>query len=158
VQKKEFPSIRFYDQDFVDIYNQTWAWVEDYYTEELDVQGTPARIFIAPESDTIYSLESIFHSSWCTAIKFTASLPQLDFFYARQEENGAIRDRYSAADGKPVRTKDIPRESACLCSPGLNTICTTNWVIKSGSRKSCRSSSPISTGSMPASRTIRACM
>jgi neutral trehalase len=109
VQKKEFPSIRFYDQDFVDIYNQTWAWVEDHYTEELDVQGSPARIFISPESETIQSLESIFSTFFLVySNKIYPSLPQLDFFYSRQEQNGAIRDRYSQKDGKAVFAKDNP--------------------------------------------------
>ena len=27
--KKEFPQIHYYDQDFVDIYDRTWAWVSE---------------------------------------------------------------------------------------------------------------------------------
>lgn len=107
--KKEFPSIRFYDQDFVDIYNQTWAWVEDYYTEEMDVLGTPAKIFVTPEAETIRSLESIFSTFFLVySNKIYPSLPQLDFFYSRQEDDGAIRNQYSIADGKPVFSDDNP--------------------------------------------------
>jgi neutral trehalase len=29
VTKRDFPKIHFYDQDFVDIYDKTWAWIQD---------------------------------------------------------------------------------------------------------------------------------
>lgn len=109
MQKKEFPSIRFYDQDFVDIYNQTWAWVEDYYSDEVDINGTPTRIFTPPEGDRISSLDSNFSTFFLVySNKIYPSLPQLDFFYSRQEENGAIRHLYSLADDKPVFTEENP--------------------------------------------------
>ena len=29
--KKGFPEIHFYDQDFVDLYDRTWAWLQDFW-------------------------------------------------------------------------------------------------------------------------------
>ena len=30
--KRDFPKIHFYDQDFVDIYDKTWAWIQDCWS------------------------------------------------------------------------------------------------------------------------------
>ena len=53
VNKKDFPKIHFYDQDFVDIYNKTWSWVSSLWinpeTGEQDSEG----LFIYPEKDKL---------------------------------------------------------------------------------------------------------
>ena len=108
-QNKKFPSIRFYDQDFVDIYDQTWNWVEDYYSDEVTIHGTPAKLFIAPDTDVIRSLDACFSTFFLVySNKIYPSLPQLDFFYSHQEKNGAIRSAYSLKNEKPVFSDDNP--------------------------------------------------
>jgi hypothetical protein len=51
VNKRDFPKIHFYDQDFVDIYDKTWTWLQDYYidpdTGEPDTDG----YLLYPEKD-----------------------------------------------------------------------------------------------------------
>jgi neutral trehalase len=34
--KRDFPKIHFYDQDFVDIYDKTWAWIQDCWSSGND--------------------------------------------------------------------------------------------------------------------------
>ena len=33
MNKRDFPKIHFYDQDFVDIYDKTWNWISDFWTD-----------------------------------------------------------------------------------------------------------------------------
>ena len=33
MNKRDFPKIHFYDQDFVDIYDKTWSWVQDFWKD-----------------------------------------------------------------------------------------------------------------------------
>ena len=36
VNKKDFPKIHFYDQDFVDLYDKTWALIGDYWHQNAN--------------------------------------------------------------------------------------------------------------------------
>ena len=107
--KKDFPKIHYYDQDFVDIYNRSWAWVQDFWFKgnpELNVKNC---FFNYKEYETI----NLFETSISTFFlvynnnKYAVA-PMLDNFYALQEENGAIRLEYNLEDGKPVFSKNNP--------------------------------------------------
>ncbi|NCN05054.1 MAG: hypothetical protein GW949_05440 [Spirochaetales bacterium] len=106
--KKDFPGIHFYDQDFVDVYDQTWAWVEEYW-QSGEKSGFPNKIFNSPEATTIDQLESIFSTFFLVySNRIYPCTPQLDWFYNKQEADGAIRWKYSVDDGSPVLTDDNP--------------------------------------------------
>lgn len=108
-QNKKFPSIRFYDQDFVDAYDKTWNWVEDFYSDEIDINGASTKLFITPNADTINALDACFSTFFLVySNKIYSSLPQLDFFYSRQEKNGAIRNTYSLKGNEPIFSDDNP--------------------------------------------------
>lgn len=107
--KKEFPGIHFYDQDFVDIYDQTWAWMEDYLQNPGEDTGLLMKLFNNPEASLIHQSESCFSTFFMVySNKKLNNVPQLDTFYAKQEESGAIRSAYRIADGLPMLTPDNP--------------------------------------------------
>jgi hypothetical protein len=39
VVKKGFPSVHFYDQDFVDIYEKSWVWMADSWQSGTKENG-----------------------------------------------------------------------------------------------------------------------
>ncbi len=117
MNKHDFPQIHFYDQDFVDIYSKTWSWVSSLWinpkTGEQDNEG----LFIYPEkcsnSDEtkkiINQLESIFSSFFLVySNRNFDACKNIDYFYARQEENGAIRNKYDITTDQPVIDADNP--------------------------------------------------
>jgi len=111
VNKHDFPQIHFYDQDFVDIYGKTWSWVSSYWlnkkTKEQDSEG----LFVYPENGQylISQFESILSSFFLVySNRNFDPCFNIDYFYARQEENGAIRWKYNIDDDKPVLSSENP--------------------------------------------------
>lgn len=108
--KKDFPTIHFYDQDFVDIYDQTWAWIQDFWQKGTKKNKFESKYFNYSDNDTINQFESIFSTFFLVySNRIYAAIPQLDNFYNRQEDDGAIRSDYSVKDGKPVFSKHNPQ-------------------------------------------------
>ena len=112
VNKHDFPKIHFYDQDFVDIYNKTWSMLADFWIDPATSKDSPTGCFLYPESGKciIDQFESIFSSFFLVYSNrnFNAS-QNIDYFYNKQEKNGAIRWRYDAKTGKPVLPKTNPQ-------------------------------------------------
>ena len=111
MNKHDFPRIHFYEQDFVDIYNKTWSWVAPYWinptTGEQDVDG----YFIYPENQKLIigQFESIFSSFFLVYSNRNFDFcKNIDYFYERQEESGAIRWKYDLKDNSPVLSPDNP--------------------------------------------------
>jgi neutral trehalase len=106
---KRFPSIHFYDQDFVDIYDQTWLWSAEHWKKPEPKSGFSHRYFNHPDATTVNQFESILASFalvYSNRIYPAGNL--LDIFYEKQESNGAIRCEYNESDGTPARRKDNP--------------------------------------------------
>ncbi len=116
VIKRDFPKIHFYDQDFVDIYNKTWNWLSDFWvnteTGEQDNEG----LFVYPGASSGYEghcildqTEAVFSSFFLVYSNrnFPAS-KNIDYFYERQEANGAIRWKYDTTTNKPIFDKKNP--------------------------------------------------
>ncbi|MDR0562397.1 MAG: hypothetical protein LBG73_06875 [Spirochaetaceae bacterium] len=123
--KRDFPKIHFYDQDFVDIYDKTWAWIQDCWnavgdrpqerpepTEEMrnDMSGADispdkpssieGKFFSYPGSPVIQQADAIFSSFFLVySNRIYQAHPTLDVFYDRQEPNGAIRSAYTIETG-----------------------------------------------------------
>ena len=111
MNKHDFPKIHFYDQDFVDIYNKTWSWLSPYWinpkTGEQDSEG----LFIYPEDgkNILNQFESIMSSFFLVySNRNYEPCQNIDYFYAHQEKNGAIRWKYDIKKGQPVLDKDNP--------------------------------------------------
>jgi neutral trehalase len=111
VNKRDFPKIHFYDQDFVDIYNKTWTWIADYWIDPKTKEPSPDGYFVYPENGkfVLDQYESIFSSFFLVYSNRNYLANQnLDYFYARQEKTGAIRWKYDLKNNKPVVDKANP--------------------------------------------------
>ena len=64
MNKRDFPKIHFYDQDFVDIYDKTWTWIQDYWTNPKTEENSTDGYFIYPQDGkwVLEQLESLFDS------------------------------------------------------------------------------------------------
>jgi neutral trehalase len=120
VTKRDFPKVHFYDQDFVDIYDKTWAWMQDCWkaVDEKNIDnggvkpaGRPieGKFFsyhkdaVVQQTDAIFSSFSLVYSN-----RIYQAHPTLNIFYDRQEENGAIRSAYATETGLPILKEDNP--------------------------------------------------
>jgi len=140
VAKKEFPTIHFYDQDFVDIYEQTWAWIQDYWQKGTTANGLHTRFFVSSTSDRINQFDSVFSTFFLVySNRNYPEAPQLDNFYNKQEPDGAIRSEYSIATGKPILTDDNPEGVA----PPLFAWAEYNLYHKIGNKKRIRDIMPV---------------
>lgn len=107
----DFPKIHFYDQDFVDIYDKSWNWLSDFWIDPATGEQSNDGYFVYP-NDGKYILdqaESIFSSFFLVYSNrnFPAN-KNIDYFYARQEENGAIRWKYDLSTDTPLTTPENP--------------------------------------------------
>ena len=109
--KHDFPKIHFYDQDFVDIYNKTWSWVSSYWLNPKTGEQDSDGLFLYPENGqlVINQFESIFSSFFLVySNRNFDACNNIDYFYQRQEPNGAIRWKYDTKTDEPVLDKDNP--------------------------------------------------
>jgi neutral trehalase len=109
VIKQDFPKIHFYDQDFVDIYDKTWAWIQDCWHGEGEKSKINGKFFSYPDSPTVNQADAIFSSFFLVySNRIYQAHPTLDLFYDRQEPNGAIRCAYDVKTGAPAVERDNP--------------------------------------------------
>jgi neutral trehalase len=108
VSKRDFPKIHFYDQDFVDIYDKTWAWVQDCWTAG-DGKTIEGKFFSYPGSTAVKQFEAILSSFFLVySNQIFQAAPTLGIFYSHQEPSGAIRSVYDIKSGAPVVERDNP--------------------------------------------------
>lgn len=110
MNKKDFPKIHFYDQDFVDLYDKTWALIGDYWHQNGSSKNSDGFFLYSYDDDAIIDqYETIFSTFFLVySNKNYASHTGLDYFYKQQEENGAIRNKYKVKTGQPVFSPDNP--------------------------------------------------
>jgi neutral trehalase len=109
VTKRDFPKIHFYDQDFVDIYDRTWAWIQDCWNMGTERSAVPGKFFSYPGSPVVQQEDAIFSSFFLVySNRIYQAHPTLDIFYERQEPNGAIRSAYNIESGLPLVGPDNP--------------------------------------------------
>ena len=112
MNKRDFPKIHFYDQDFVDIYDKTWAWLSNFWLDGKTGELSPDGYFMYPGSDTLQidQFDSIFSSFFLVYSNRNFPANQnLDYFYEHQEESGAIRWRYDIKSGEVVKDASNPQ-------------------------------------------------
>ena len=105
MNKRDFPKIHFYDQDFVDIYDKTWNWLSDFWIDPATGESSPDGYFIYTlQGECVMDqVEAIFSSFFLVySNRNFAANKNIDYFYEHQEENGAIRWKYDATTGKPI--------------------------------------------------------
>jgi neutral trehalase len=102
--------VHFYDQDFVEVYDRTWAWIADCWA--TGGPGTPVekiRFYQYPPEPVLDIMEQVFSSFFLVySNRIYAASNGLDALYAMQEPSGAIRSRYDIATGAPIFPKDNP--------------------------------------------------
>jgi neutral trehalase len=109
VIRRDFPKIHFYDQDFVDIYDKTWAWIQDCWNSGSESGGIEGKFFSYPGSPVIQQYDAVFSSFFLVySNRIYQAHPTLDAFYTRQEPGGAIRSAYNISTGLPEVDQDNP--------------------------------------------------
>jgi neutral trehalase len=110
LNKRDFPKVHFYDQDFVDIYDRSWAWIADYWlSRDKDANLGKEKFFHQPEAPHIDQFETIMSSFFLVySNRIYSAHSGLDVFYGRQEESGAIRWKYDVGSGAPVLPPENP--------------------------------------------------
>jgi neutral trehalase len=109
VVKRDFPKIHFYDQDFVDVYDKTWAWIQDYWNSGGESEAIEGKFFAYPDSATIRQMDAILSSFFLVySNRIYQASPTLDLFYASQEPSGAIRSAYAVGTGLARVEEDNP--------------------------------------------------
>jgi neutral trehalase len=107
--RRDFPKIHFYDQDFVDIYDKTWAWIQDCWNMGSENSAIEGKFFSYPGSPVITQLDALFSSFFLVySNRIYQASPSLDIFYERQEPNGAIRSAYTIETGLPFVEQGNP--------------------------------------------------
>ncbi|MFW5801261.1 MAG: MGH1-like glycoside hydrolase domain-containing protein [Spirochaeta sp.] len=138
--KKDFPTVHYFDQDFVDVYDQTWAWIHDHWYKGDTHNNFEPKFFHSPGTDAINQFEAIFSTFFLVYSNRTyPAAAQLDTFYKKQEENGAIRSDYRLSDGTPVFTDENPE----AVNPPLFAWAEFNLFHKVGNKKRVREIMPI---------------
>ena len=138
--KKGFPAIHFYDQDFVDIYDKTWAWMQDFWHKGTDKNGFQARYFNYPDSKNISQFEACLSTFFLVySNRIYPASPSLDNFYSRQDNDGAIYGEYREYDARPTRSK----KNTKVPQPPLFSWAEFNLYHKIGNKKRLREVVPI---------------
>lgn len=111
MNKHDFPQIHFYDQDFVDIYNRTWSWVSSFWLNPSTGEQDNDGLFVYPENQKriISQFETSLSSFFLVySNRNFDACNNIDYFYKRQEENGAIRCKYDVETNQPVFDSENP--------------------------------------------------
>ena len=111
VNKHDFPKIHFYEQDFVDIYNRTWSWVSSFWLNPSTGEQDNDGLFVYPENQKriISQFETSLSSFFLVySNRNFDACNNIDYFYKRQEENGAIRCKYDVETNQPVFDSENP--------------------------------------------------
>ncbi|MDR2740480.1 MAG: hypothetical protein LBB68_11720 [Treponema sp.] len=108
--RRDFPRIHFYDQDFVDIYDKTWAWIQDCWQGEEEKGVIEGKFFSYPGNPVIQQVDAIFSSFFLVySNRIYQASPTLDVLYQHQEPDGAIRSVYNIETGEPVVEENNPK-------------------------------------------------
>ena len=105
MNKHDFPKIHFYDQDFVDIYNKTWTWLYSNWVDPKTEETSAEGFFIHPTNGNfvVDQFESILSSFFLVySNRNYDANKNIDYFYSKQEESGAIRWRYDVKTDQPI--------------------------------------------------------
>lgn len=138
--KKEPPRILYYNEDFVDLYDKCWIWIRDYFGKWTDDAVFNRPLFSHP-SQTVLSQEEALYCSFFLVYSngLYPAHNNLDFFYAMQESDGAIRSHYDLKTGQSVQH---PNNPAGL-GPPLFPWAEYNLYHKVGSKKRLKDVLPI---------------
>jgi neutral trehalase len=95
----------------VDIYDKTWTWLQENCIDSQTCEPSPEGFFLHPFKGRyiLDQFETVFSSFFLVYSNRNYPASQnLDYFYAKQEENGAIRWKYDMTTGEPVFDRANP--------------------------------------------------
>ncbi|MCK9285963.1 MAG: trehalase family glycosidase [Sphaerochaetaceae bacterium] len=134
------PSVHFYDQDFVDMYDRSWVWIDELWTQGTKENGFSGGYLSYPGQKTFNQFYSCLSALFLVYSNQTYSpFSMLDYFYSKQEDSGAIRSDYSLEDGSFVFERDNP-EGVC---PPLFAYVEYGFYHKIGNKKRLKEIVPI---------------
>ncbi len=109
MNREAIPSIHFYDQDFVDLYDRSWVWIDEFWKKGTEENGFTGN-YVSYNDQKSFDLFSCCLSSLFLNYSNQTYSPfdMIDFFYSKQEPNGAIRSQYSIENGAPIFSEDNP--------------------------------------------------
>ena len=107
---KDFvPRIHFYDQDFVDMYDRTWVWIDELWKTKEDNAAFEEGFYTHESGSTINLFDVMLSSLFLVYSNQTYSpYSMVDFFYSRQAEDGAIASSYDINTLEPVYSEGNP--------------------------------------------------
>ncbi len=99
--KLEHPVVKFKRGGVTRVYNELWSICEQELENGLCKDADGKTLFVSTADKTVSQLNAITSTFFLVfARKSYPVVSQLDYFYERQEEDGAIRSNYDIASGK----------------------------------------------------------
>lgn len=105
------PRIHFYDQDFVDMYDRTWVWLDEVW-HQGDKDGLfPEGYYTYQDSDVINLFDTSLSSLFLVySNQSYGPNSMVDFFYSMQDkETGMIAEKYDIKSKTPIFDEDNPK-------------------------------------------------
>ncbi len=134
------PFVHFYDQDFVDMYDRSWVWIDELWKSGTEANGFAGSYLSYPGQETFNQYLNCLSSLFLVySNQNNSPFPMLDYFYSKQESSGAIRGEYSIEDGKPVFSASNPEG----ISPPLFAYIEHGFYHKIGNKKRLKDVVPI---------------
>ena len=107
--KDQVPRIHFYDQDFVDMYDRTWVWIDEIWHQGEKDGLFPEGYLTHADSPVINLFDSSLSALFLVYSNQNYSpYSMIDFFYSMQGEDGQIAEKYDIASKTPVFDPDNP--------------------------------------------------
>ena len=100
MNKRIFPKIYYYDQDFIDIYNKSLSWIQDkiVFPQTLE-KGKKEKNYYSESLEFIDQIQACLSSFFLVYSNGEYSpTSTIDKFYQLQEASGAIRSRYDKSN------------------------------------------------------------
>ena len=127
------PGIKFYNQDVVDLYNKTWTWIDENWIVNQKNKKIPHEFLTNPNQISFNYFYSLLPSFFLVynSQKYSP-ISVLDYFYSKQEENGAIYSDYDKDTGERLLLNKNDKVGVCIpIFPWVEH----NYYIKSADKK-----------------------
>lgn len=123
VIKDLVPQIHFYDQDFVDMYDRTWVWIEEKWHDGIKDSPFPEGYMTYSEDGSISLYESMLSSLFLAySNQYYSPYSMIDFFYECQREDGQIAERYNIETRDPIFSEDNPKGATLPLLPYIEFV------------------------------------
>lgn len=109
MNRNAIPSITFYDRDFVDLYDRSWVKIDEQWTAGTPENGFQGSYLSFPGQKNFDQFDACVSSLFLNYSNLQyPPYPMIDYFYSKQEPDGAIRSEYSVANGEARLSKANP--------------------------------------------------